>query len=160
MAETAPSGQPAPGSTTAGGASGPRAGFGRRLAAYLIDSVLLSIVAVILVLILGAVAGDAGGVIGYIIAIVGIIAYYVYFHGGPTGQTLGKRAMGIRVIDYAGGGPIGYGRAVGRYFAAILSGIPCYLGYLWMIWDREKQTWHDKLTTSVVVPTDAYPVGR
>jgi hypothetical protein len=38
--------------------------------------------------------------------------------------------------------------------------IPCDLGYLWMIWDREKQTRHDKLATSVVVPTSAYPVDR
>jgi uncharacterized RDD family membrane protein YckC len=39
-----------------------------------------------------------------------------------------------------------------------LSGIVCLLGYLWMLWDKEKQTWHDKLATTVVVPTSAYPV--
>jgi uncharacterized RDD family membrane protein YckC len=47
---------------------------------------------------------------------------------------------------------------VGRYFGRILSGIACFLGYLWMLWDPEKQTWHDKLTNTVVVPVAAYPI--
>ena len=78
-----------------------------------------------------------------------------------TGQTIGKRMLGIRVYDFGGsGGPIGYGRAFIRWLGRIISGIPCYLGYLWMLWDKEKQTWHDKLATTVVVPESAYPVER
>jgi uncharacterized RDD family membrane protein YckC len=34
-----------------------------------------------------------------------------------------------------------------------------YLGYFWMLWDREAQTWHDKLASTVVVPISAYPLG-
>jgi uncharacterized RDD family membrane protein YckC len=34
--------------------------------------------------------------------------------------------------------------------------LPIYLGFFWMLWDREKQTWHDKVAGSVVVPVDAY----
>jgi uncharacterized RDD family membrane protein YckC len=56
------------------------------------------------------------------------------------------------------GGPIGYGRGLLRYVGKITSSIPCLLGFLWMLWDREKQTWHDKIATTVVVPVDAYPV--
>jgi uncharacterized RDD family membrane protein YckC len=41
----------------------------------------------------------------------------------------------------------------------ILSAIVCLLGYFWMLWDKEKQTWHDKFAASVVVPTSAYPVA-
>ena len=41
-------------------------------------------------------------------------------------------------------------------FGRILSTIPLLLGYFWMLWDSEKQTWHDKLAGSVVVPVDAY----
>jgi len=87
------------------------------------------------------------------------VTYFAYFEGGPTGQTLGKRALGIRVIDLKRGGPIGYGRAVLRYIGRILSTIVVLLGYFWMIWDPEKQTWHDKIAGSVVVPVDAYPVN-
>jgi uncharacterized RDD family membrane protein YckC len=63
------------------------------------------------------------------------------------------------VIDFRAGGPIGYPRAFIRYIARILSALPFLLGYFWMLWDREKQTWHDKLSNSVVVPTSAYPVS-
>jgi uncharacterized RDD family membrane protein YckC len=78
------------------------------------------------------------------------VAYYAYFHG-TSGQTLGKRAVGIAVVDRQTGAPIGTGRAIGRYFATILSSVVCGLGFLWAIWDSEKQTWHDKLVRSVVV---------
>jgi uncharacterized RDD family membrane protein YckC len=88
------------------------------------------------------------------------IAYYVYFEGSAAGQTLGKRAMGIRVIDFDNGGPIGYGRAFVRWIGRIVSAIPCGLGYFWMLWDKQKQTWHDKFAKAVVVPADAYPVNR
>ncbi|MGH9084929.1 MAG: RDD family protein [Acidimicrobiales bacterium] len=80
------------------------------------------------------------------------VAYYGALEGGATGQTLGKRATGIRVVSASTGQPgIGVGRAIGRYFARILSAIPCALGYLWMLWDGKKQTWHDKIVGSYVV---------
>jgi uncharacterized RDD family membrane protein YckC len=113
----------------------------------------------------GIIIGLVGGVLRALSPALGAIgiliglAYYVYFEGSPSGQTIGKRAMNIRIIDYTNGGPIGYGRATLRYFARILSVIPCFLGYFWMLWDREKQCWHDKISTDVVVPTSAYPVS-
>ncbi len=140
------------------GPSGPRAGFGHRLLAALIDGIIVGVAGAIVYWILYAIGGDTGLAIGYALATILGIAYYVYFEGGPTGQTIGKKVIGIRVIDMRAGGSIGYGRAVGRYFARIISAIPCLLGYLWMIWDGEKQTWHDKFAGSVVVPTHAYPV--
>jgi uncharacterized RDD family membrane protein YckC len=88
------------------------------------------------------------------------LGYYIYFHGSPSGQTIGKKVMNIRVIGFEDGGPIGYGRAALRYVGSILSAIPCGLGYLWMLWDSEKQTWHDKFASSVVVPTAAAPVAK
>ena len=71
---------------------------------------------------------------------------------GSTGQTLGKRATGVRVVDATTGLPIGNGRAIGRYlFALFISGNICALGYLWALWDPRKQAWHDKVVSSVVV---------
>ena len=72
---------------------------------------------------------------------------------GRTGQTVGKRALGVRVLDARTGTPIGVGRAIGRHFGKIISAIPCGLGYLWMLWDPNKQTWHDKMVGSYVVTT-------
>ena len=86
-----------------------------------------------------------------IAALVAGVIYYAKLEGGPSGQTVGKKALGIRVVDAATGGPIGTGRGVGRYFARILSALVCYLGYLWMLWDPEKQCWHDKLVNDYVV---------
>jgi len=84
-------------------------------------------------------------------AFVGIVLYYSLLEGGRSGQTLGKRALGIRVVDKLTGGPIGTGRGVGRYFARILSGLACFVGYLWMLWNAESQTWHDIIVDSYVV---------
>ena len=82
-----------------------------------------------------------------IFGILGFVATLVYIGklGGGRGQTLGQQALGIRMIDAATAQPIGAGRAIGRYFATFLSAILCYLGYFWMLWDPQKQTWHDKI---------------
>ena len=142
-----------PSSAPSDGPSGPRASFGRRFLAFLIDILVLAVPNGILIALLDDNLANA------LAALVNAV-YFVYGEGRPAGQTIGKIALGIRVIDFRTGGPIGYGRAIGRYFARILSTLPILLGYFWMLWDREKQTWHDKLVTSVVVPTDAYPVQR
>lgn len=78
------------------------------------------------------------------------VVYYAHFHG-KTGQTIGKKAVGIAVVDIRSGAPIGTGRAVGRYFGSLVSMIPCLLGYLWAAWDSDKQTWHDKMVSSIVI---------
>jgi uncharacterized RDD family membrane protein YckC len=122
-----------------------RAGFWRRFAASLIDGILLSIVSAILQAIIGR-----GG--GYGIGILITLGYFTYFHG-TTGQTQGDAALSIRVVGKDTGAPIGYSRAFVRWLVSLVSGIVILLGYLWMLWDSEKQTWHDKAANSVVVPT-------
>ena len=82
--------------------------------------------------------------------IVGVVFYHVYFIG-TRGQTIGKRAAGVSVLDINTGQPIGYGRALGRILMSVVSGWVCYLGFLWMLWDDKKQTWHDKVVSTVVV---------
>jgi len=133
------------------GPTGPRAGFGARFGAAFIDGLILAVPYLII-------AFAINPLLGYAVYLLGGIAYFTYFEGGPTGQTIGKKALGIRVIDFNTGGPIGNGRAFIRYIGRIVSGIPIYLGYFWMLWDQEKQTWHDKMATTVVVPVDNYPV--
>jgi len=134
-----------------GGPSGPRAGFGVRFVAALVDGVALGVAS----LLLQALVGEA---LGTVVGIALGLGYYAYLEGSPSGQTLGKRAMNIRVVDFLTGGPIDPGRALIRYLGRILSTLPCLLGYFWMLWDPERQTWHDKLANTVVVPTSAYPV--
>jgi uncharacterized RDD family membrane protein YckC len=158
-AQPAEPAQPAQPAWTPEGPSGPRASFGRRFVALLVDTVVL-LVAFFVIFGIASAIDEALGVIALFVLIIGIFAYYIVLEGGPTGQTLGKRALGIRVIDQNTGTPIGYGRGAIRLIARYLSQLPCYLGYFWMLWDKEKQTWHDKLSTSVVVPVQYYPVTR
>jgi uncharacterized RDD family membrane protein YckC len=136
---------------TTGRASGPRAGFWRRFAGLIIDGILVGIVDGILRAIVGTSAGSA---LGLVVSIV----YFTAMIGSARGQTLGQMALGIRVIDFNTGGPIGYGRAFLRWLVSIISGIVLLLGYLWMLWDKEKQCWHDKAANDVVVPVQYYPV--
>jgi uncharacterized RDD family membrane protein YckC len=123
-----------------------RVGFGRRLVAAVIDGIVMSIVSGILEAILGRLVGS-------LIGLVVSAAYFTYFHG-TTGQTPGNAALGIRVVDLRDGtgGPIGYGRALLRWAVSIPSFVFVFVGYLWMLWDPEKQTWHDKAAGSVVIP--------
>ncbi|MEQ8718909.1 MAG: RDD family protein [Acidimicrobiales bacterium] len=76
--------------------------------------------------------------------------YYPYFDG-VTGATPGKRMIGLRVVDDRTGESIGYGRGLGRSLFKIISGLVLLLGYLWAIWDREKRAWHDMVVSSRVV---------
>ena len=135
-----------------GGASGPRAGFGRRLVGFLIDGILVGIVSSIL---RSATSYGVGTVISLTLGAV----YFTALIGSDRGQTVGQMALGIRVIDFNTGGPIGYGRAFIRWLVSLISGAVILLGYLWMLWDKESQCWHDKAANDVVVPVRYYPVN-
>lgn len=130
-------------------ADGPRAGFWQRFGAALVDGFIVGLASGILEALLKTT--------GYFIALVLGIAYYVSFEGGPRGAALGKQLLAIRVIDAQTGQPIGYGRALVRYLGKIVSTVCLLLGYLWMLWDPERQCWHDKFAGDVVVPVGAYP---
>ena len=92
----------------------------------------------------------AGTGLGFVVSAV----YFTAFIGAERGQTLGQMALGIRVVGLDTGGSIGYGRALLRWFVSIFSAIVFFLGYLWMLWDAEKQCWHDKAANDVVVPVE------
>jgi uncharacterized RDD family membrane protein YckC len=140
----------APPGSYSSGPSGPRAGFWQRFGAAILDGLVLLIPSIILLVIFKQ------GALYQLLSTLVSLAYFTYFEGGATGQTLGKKALGIRVYDFREGGPIGYGRGLLRQFGKWLSAIPLGLGYFWMLWDKEKQCWQDKIAGSVVVPADAY----
>lgn len=126
------------------------AGFWRRGAALLLDSLILMVVNGLLgtMFVLG---GDRVATIGQVVTSLAGLVYYVYFIGN-RGQTVGKMVMKIKVVGIETGKPIGYGKAFLReIIGKILSGLILALGYLWSIRDKNKQTWHDKLVKSVVI---------
>ncbi|MFI2752802.1 RDD family protein [Cellulomonas sp. P22] len=70
--------------------------------------------------------------------------------GGRTGSTLGKRALGTRLVLTSTGQPVGVGMALLRDLLHVLDNF-LFLGYLWPLWDARRQTFADKIVSSVVV---------
>jgi uncharacterized RDD family membrane protein YckC len=135
------------------------AGWWSRLAAYLLDTILLLVPLAVMFGVLFAIDPDDDSPVWVVVVIVylaSLVLPFVYFtvmHGNERGQTLGKRALGIRVVA-DGGGRLGYGRAFGRYAITFVFGIfvlPIVIDYLWPLWDRKRQALHDKSAGSVVV---------
>ncbi|WP_414641846.1 RDD family protein [Actinocrinis sp.] len=69
---------------------------------------------------------------------------------GVTGSSLGQRVFGVRIVRRESGRPPGRGLALGHYAAHLLD-LPWLLGFLWPLWDRESQTFADKLCGTIVL---------
>jgi len=76
---------------------------------------------------------------------------FLCYREGTTGQTPGKRIVGIRVLRERDGSTMGFGLAFGRRLLHFLDSLPCCLGYLWPLWDAKKQTFADKCVSTVVI---------
>ena len=120
------------------------ASWGKRVGAWALDFLVPWVIALVCLRIFIAL-----GIIVYIAAVVW--TFYNIFQGGKTGSRWGQKIVGIRMLKEATGQPTGGGFAIGRAFVHILDGIPCYLGYLWPLWDSKKQTFADKIMGTVVV---------
>lgn len=87
------------------------------------------------------------------LAVVGaILVAVLYLRAlGTTGQTWGRKIVGVKVVGKDTQQPLGIGKAFLRQIIEGVVGQACFLSYLWMLWDKDKQTWHDKIVSSVVV---------
>lgn len=119
-------------------------GFWIRLAALLIDGILLTIVSLVLRFALGE---------STFISMLNLAINlgYAIILTAWRGQTVGKMALGIQVLDRQGNIP-GIGAVllreiIGKFLSAIALG----LGYLWVAWDKEKRGWHDHIAGTYVV---------
>ena len=154
-------GQPGYGQTAAQPAVAPaagRAGFGKRLVAWLIDAAIFAVPGIPLFLLTSDITVDNRyldynpGPMPLVLSLVGLL-YFGLLHGASRGQTIGKMAMKIRVAKRDGGGGIGLGRSVGRYLFTVVMWMTCIGGivdHLWPLWDKDRQTLHDKLLGTVV----------
>jgi uncharacterized RDD family membrane protein YckC len=79
--------------------------------------------------------------------------YYVYLHGA-YGQTFGKMAFRIKVVN-EDGTPLSYRRAFLRWLGYFLCDLTLNIGYLWVAFDARKQGFHDKICRTIVVHADA-----
>jgi uncharacterized RDD family membrane protein YckC len=128
------------------------AGWWVRVAAYLIDTLVLVIGLAVLLAIGAAINSGLLVVLIIVWVLASLVGYWTYFEGGESGQTPGKKVMGIRVRSETGG-PAGYGRAFGRNLVARVIGVFPLVGLvdvLWPLWDSRKQCLHDKVASTIV----------
>ncbi|MER6417398.1 RDD family protein [Streptomyces sp. NPDC001137] len=129
----------------------PYANWGQRFLGTLVDG-LVFLVPYIIVIVGGVSKTWAVAIIGYL-AIIGL-AIWQLIKEGQTGQTVGKKAVGIRLVREADGQPLGVGMAFVRRLAHFLDSLACYLGWLWPAWDAKRQTFADKVCSSIVIRTN------
>jgi len=85
--------------------------------------------------------------------------YTVWLECSPWQATLGKRIMGIKVVDLSGG-RIGFGTASLRNMAKFLSALTLGIGYLMPLWSPRRQMLHDKAAGCLVVVAASVPTAR
>ncbi|MFF3909115.1 RDD family protein [Streptomyces sp. NPDC001848] len=128
------------------GVQPPYANWGQRFLGTLVDGLVFAVP--YLLIILGR-NTPALMVIGFL-AIIGVGIWQLIMEG-RTGQTLGKKALGIRLVREIDGQPLGVGMAFVRRLAHFLDSLACYLGWLWPAWDAKRQTFADKVCSSIVI---------
>ena len=135
------------------------AGFWRRLAAYLIDGLLLGGVQVtVAAAVLTVAPHDLRAQAN--VAPVGIVlawAYFALFESSPLQATIGKLALDIYVTD-GNGDPIDFRRASVRYWAKLASTLVLMLGWLMAAFTPEKRALHDFLAATLVLRRATVPV--
>ncbi|HVF05827.1 MAG TPA: RDD family protein [Frankiaceae bacterium] len=123
----------------------PLASWGQRAQSFSIDYFGPAVLAAV---VQNAISASLGTLLWLAALAWGIYNGYLQ---GQTGQSTGKKQAGIRLLREQDGQPIGGGAGVGRFFLHIVDGLPCYLGFLWPLWDAKKQTFADKIMKTVVV---------
>jgi uncharacterized RDD family membrane protein YckC len=126
--------------------------MGPRVIGFLIDwgiGIGGYIAIVILTAILGAVS-DALGALFFFVGWLALIGYYIFYlpyMEGTTGQTIGKKQQGIKVVSMETGQPVGFPMAFVRYL------INSFCGLFWLLpfFDSQKQTVGDKISKGITV---------
>nr|WP_295376926.1 RDD family protein [Pseudoxanthomonas sp.] len=147
------------------------AGFWKRVAAYIIDTFVMTIINTVVGMVVGmAMVGllmSNGGAtldspvwwalqgLSYLAQIVIMAVYFAWFHASSHQATPGKMAIGIKVVDRHGA-TISFWRGIGRFFATFVSTLLLLAGYLMAAFTRRKQALHDLICGTLVVDKWAY----
>ena len=133
-------------------------GFWSRLAALVIDEIIMIVAAVLCLIVIEVViSGQSFGVtffvgifLSFAILLAVLMGYWIVFTA-IWGQTLGKMALGIKVVDREGRPPGLWKAFLREVVGKILSGLVIYIGYIWVAFDSEKRGWHDHIAGTYVV---------
>lgn len=134
----------------------------RRLAALFYDSLLLlAIWFIAIAILLPFTGGDAiesnNALLSTYLLFISFFFYgWFWMHGG---QTLGMRTWRLQLRNLRPG-PITWLQVLLRFMVALPAGLLSGLGYLWMLVDKQKLTWHDRYSETWIVQLDKNPHGR
>ena len=150
------------------------AGFWKRVAAYLIDAFVIGMATqIVQLVVMGLFFGISASSMSnpetmfasgtgilflaalYLVPLAMNAAYYAAFHASSKQATLGKMAVGIKVVR-TDGTRISLARGVGRFFATILSSLIMGIGFLMAAFTERKQGLHDMVCDTLVVDKWAY----
>jgi uncharacterized RDD family membrane protein YckC len=139
------------------------AGFWKRYAAYFIDYILLTVVTLPLSMIINVMGVSSGNegvqvaltLVVMLLSMVISIGYYAGFHASRGGATLGKMAVGIKVVR-GNGERISFLRAFCRYLATIVSSLILMIGFIMAAFTERKQALHDMMCDTLVVDKWAF----
>jgi len=126
----------------------------RRIAAMLYDGLL--ILALLFLTTLPFIALRGGepveGTENLFYQLILCLVIYSFFVGFwvRSGRTLGMQSWRLQ-LETMDGGKVGIKTATIRLFAALLSFAPAGLGFIWSLWDRDKLTWHDRISKTRIV---------
>jgi uncharacterized RDD family membrane protein YckC len=153
---------PAPSAAPEAGVEFRYAGFWIRVVAYVIDSILINVVALVIGFIFAFIAvivnpnvveDSQSTTFNVADQVVGVLISFAYFAGLWTlnGCTYGQRWLGLRVVDAATFQPPRPAQAALRWLGLVLSFLALCIGVIWVAFDPRKQGWMDKLAGTVVI---------
>jgi uncharacterized RDD family membrane protein YckC len=131
------------------------AGFWSRFIALFIDGIVLMVLDYAIGLLALVTNSSLQQEVVYGFGLIIGAVYYVWPYS-RGGQTLGKAVLGIRVASIDGT-PLNWRMGLQRYLGYFVSAFSLLIGYLWAIWDGDKQAWHDKLAGTIVVKASTSP---
>lgn len=126
--------------------------WGARFVAWFIDELPIIVVYFVFALLFGENTAGGGTVstsltglpaLVFFLIVIGWLVYNWGLRQGRTGQTIGKGVMNVAVFKAGTTEPLGTGLSIGRTLVHVIDAIPCYLGYLWPLWDAENRTFTD-----------------
>ena len=157
------------------------ASHGPRLIAYIVDGLIVGAIFIAIFLVFGTALFAGAGISGFdnlrpsdfedgrfsplaagaavafgmfiLLGIIVSLAYFPFFWA-RSGQTPGMKLFGLYVVRDSDGGKISGGQAILRLIGFWISGIPFYLGYIWIFIDARRRGWHDLIAGTVVIERD------
>ena len=145
----------------------PPAGFWIRFVAYMIDALIVTAVSLLVIAICVGVViltdesldleNPGGIVIGAVLVVIAVLIvinwlYEALMTSSPRGATLGKMALGLRIVRFDGA-QLSFGRATGRHFAkfVVTPAVPLFIGYIMAGFTNRKRALHDILADTLVI---------